>query len=66
MEERKPYSGKFIVRVPAFVHEKLAKAADDQGVSLNAFVQAVLVESTTRLSTEKRMRRLQAKAEVQK
>ena len=36
------YSGKFVVRVPKSLHRELVKAADSEGVSLNAFVSASL------------------------
>jgi predicted HicB family RNase H-like nuclease len=38
----KPYSGKFLVRVPAEVHRKLAIRAAMKGVGLNAFVGELL------------------------
>jgi len=59
MRSEQYYSGKFIVRVPPFLHEKLAKAAMDQGVSLNSLVQAWLAESVAKLSAEKRIKRLE-------
>ncbi len=36
------YSGKFVVRVPKSLHRELVEAADRDGVSLNAFINAVL------------------------
>ncbi len=45
------YSGKFVVRVPKSLHRELAKAAERDGVSLNAFVNVALARAvgTTRL-----------------
>lgn len=39
------YSGKFVVRVPQSLHRKLAEQAEQDGVSLNAFVTAALAEA---------------------
>lgn len=36
------YSGKFIVRVPRSLHRMLAEGAENEGVSLNAFISATL------------------------
>jgi predicted HicB family RNase H-like nuclease len=40
----KHYSGKFMVRVPPQVHQKLAVEAAESGVSLNRFVSMKLSE----------------------
>lgn len=45
--EREPtpdYSGKFLVRLPKLLHRALAEAARDDGVSLNAYVIAILAD----------------------
>lgn len=39
------YSGKFLVRVPRSLHAQLAHAAEDEGVSLNAYVTTKLAEA---------------------
>ncbi len=39
---QKEYSGKFIVRVPASLHRRLAQAAADEGISLNQYVVQLL------------------------
>lgn len=39
------YSGKFVVRVPKSLHQKLAEQADAEGVSLNALVTNVLAQA---------------------
>ena len=38
----RPYSGKFLVRVPPEVHRELARKAAEEGVSLNRLVSAKL------------------------
>ncbi|HPW19123.1 MAG TPA: toxin-antitoxin system HicB family antitoxin, partial [Candidatus Aminicenantes bacterium] len=38
----RPYSGKFVVRVPPEVHRELAMKAAEEGVSLNRLVSAKL------------------------
>ncbi len=39
------YSGKFNVRVPRRMHRALVRAARDEGVSLNLFVDSTLAEA---------------------
>lgn len=39
------YSGKFVVRVPKTLHQKLAEQAEADGVSLNALVTSALAEA---------------------
>jgi hypothetical protein len=36
------HSGKLLVRMPATLHDELAHAAEDEGVSLNQFITGVL------------------------
>lgn len=62
MSDLKSYSGKFLIRIPPFLHEQLAKAAVDQGVSLNSLIQACLAGSAAKLSAEKRMKKLERRA----
>jgi predicted HicB family RNase H-like nuclease len=38
------YSGKFLVRLPKSLHRSLAEAARSEGVSLNAYVTAILAD----------------------
>jgi predicted HicB family RNase H-like nuclease len=38
----KKYSGRFAVRVPSMVHQKLALVAAERGVSMNRLVSAKL------------------------
>jgi len=39
------YSGKFLVRVPKTLHARLARVADAEGVSLNAYINTVLAQA---------------------
>jgi antitoxin HicB len=39
------YSGKFVARVPRSLHRQLAEAAEQEGVSLNAFVNVALAKA---------------------
>ena len=41
----KQFSGKFNLRIPPSLHEKLAMAAQAQGISLNSLVQEALEKS---------------------
>ena len=45
VDPRKQFSGKFNLRIPPSLHEKLAMAAQAQGVSLNSLVQEALEKS---------------------
>ncbi|MCL4862169.1 MAG: type II toxin-antitoxin system HicB family antitoxin [Caldilineaceae bacterium] len=44
----RPYSGKFIQRVPKSLHARLALRAKQEGVSMNALVTAMLAEGLGR------------------
>jgi predicted HicB family RNase H-like nuclease len=45
IEPRKSYSGKFNLRIPPELHEKLALTAEAQGKSLNTLAQEALQKS---------------------
>lgn len=47
IEPRRHYSGKFNLRIPPELHEKLAMTADAQGKSLNELSQEALQRSVT-------------------
>lgn len=44
IEPRRHYSGKFNLRIPADLHERLAIAAQAEGKSINALAQEALVQ----------------------
>ncbi len=46
IEPRKSFSGKFVVRVPTKLHERVTQAAAAEGVSLNQWVQKALERET--------------------
>ena len=43
-ESMKEYSGKFVVRLPKYLHRKLSQLAEKEGVSLNQLVVSLLSE----------------------
>ena len=45
IDPRKQFSGKFNLRIPPGLHEKLAMAAQARGISLNSFAQEALEKS---------------------
>lgn len=47
LEPYKNFSGKFITRVPASLHERIAAAATAAGMSLNQWVQIALEREAT-------------------
>jgi predicted HicB family RNase H-like nuclease len=47
IEPRKHFSGKFNLRIPPDLHEKLALTAQAQGKSLNSLAQEALEKSVT-------------------
>lgn len=63
MPTKNGYKGKIMVRVPPYLHEKLAKAAEDQGVSMNALIASCLAEAVSKLAADRRIKRIQSKAE---
>lgn len=62
MELEERYSGKFTVRVPPYLHERLVRAAEDQGVSLNTLIQTSMAEAVERLAANRRARRAKQRA----
>jgi antitoxin HicB len=51
------YSGKFLIRLPSSLHRDLARAAGDEGVSLNQFASGVLASAVSwRLPRRQRRR----------
>ena len=42
------YSGRFVVRVPRTLHQQLVEAAEQEGVSLNQFINVALAGRVTR------------------
>lgn len=48
LKPRKQFSGKFNLRIPPDLHEKLALAAQAQGKSLNSLAQEALEKSVTK------------------
>lgn len=42
--QERSHSGKFLVRLPSSLHQRLVESAEYEGVSLNAFVTAALAE----------------------
>lgn len=47
IEPRRHFSGKFILRIPPELYEKLAMTSEAQGKSLNTFAQEALQRSVT-------------------
>jgi len=45
IDPKKQFSGKFNLRIPPSLHEKLAMAAQAQGISLNSLAQEALEKS---------------------
>ena len=41
------YSGKFVVRIPKYLHRQLAEQASREGISLNQYVEALLSSGTS-------------------
>jgi len=56
--DERDYSGKFIVRLPASLHERLALSAEREGVSLNQYVAVVLAENNALRNVERRIAQL--------
>lgn len=51
-EETKKYSGKYVVRLPRYLHRKLAEMAETEGTSLNQLSVAFLAEGVERKQQE--------------
>lgn len=59
VDEPKHYSGKFNVRLPRFLHRRLAELAESEGTSLNQLVLAFLSEGAERHHQKRRLEHLQ-------
>lgn len=46
LEPRRAFSGRFVVRIPPKLHERVTEAAAAQGVSINQLVQSALERET--------------------
>jgi len=54
------YSGKFMVRIPKYLHRRLAEQAKREGVSLNQYVESILAQgASTQDVSEKILARLE-------
>ena len=51
---QKKFSGRFVVRLPSNLHQRLAEEAEQNGVSLNQMVSSVLAERHAMPSNSKR------------
>jgi predicted HicB family RNase H-like nuclease len=49
-EPEKPFTGKFMVRIPPDLHRKVYVAAKQSGASLNSWILQTLEESTEHIS----------------
>jgi len=48
MKKQRSYSGRFLLRLPKSVHESIAVAAKEEGISMNEFVTLAVVEIVVR------------------
>ena len=46
LEPRKAFSGRFVVRIPPKLHERVTEAAAAKGLSINQLVQSALERET--------------------
>ncbi len=51
------YSGRFVVRVPRTLHQQLVEAAEQEGVSLNQFINVALAGRLTRPASQSKSTR---------
>lgn len=47
-ETKKKYSGRFVVRLPSNLHQRLAEQAEQNNVSLNQMVATLLAEQSAK------------------
>ncbi len=51
--EKEEYSGKFVVRLPKYLHKALAEEAKKNGISLNQFVSTLLAQALVNFKYKK-------------
>ncbi len=59
------YSGKFLMRMPAYLHKRLSSDAKKEGVSLNQYVLSLLVERSSLSVVESKVDNIVMKIEEQ-
>ncbi len=59
-ESRADYSGKLVLRLPKYLHQRLSEEAETDGVSLNTYLISLLSDSTRSPRTIKHMANLDA------
>ncbi len=59
----KRYTGKFLVRLPSSLHEKLVETAKDEGVSLNSLVISLLSEALSSRTQRQEIKTIKNKIE---
>ncbi len=63
-DKAKKYSGKFVVRVPKHLHQKLAEQAKNESISLNQLIVSLLSENLTATILTKKIEKLEIKIEA--
>jgi antitoxin HicB len=58
------YSGKTLLRMPRSLHQRLAEAADQEGVSLNQYLVSQLSEATSAKTSERALSQMQGKIDA--
>jgi len=61
----KKYSGKFLVRLPTYIHKRLVNDAKSQGISLNQYVVALLSDRSSLSAVESKIDYIALKIEEQ-
>ena len=55
----KKYTGKFLVRIPSSLHERLVEMARDEGISLNSLIISLLSEGVASRSLKSKFRTIE-------
>jgi antitoxin HicB len=53
--DKREYSGKFIARIPKYLHQQLSELAEQEGVSLNQLVETILSVGTVTHEQNKKL-----------
>ena len=63
--ETREYSGKFLVRLPTYIHKRLVNSARNQRISLNQYVVTLLTEQSSLSSVEEKIDHITQKIKEQ-
>ena len=63
-ESLKDYSGKFIIRISKSLHKKLVESAEKENISLNQYIQTLLIQGEQILNIKKELENIKEQLKI--